>query len=135
MGQKTTVCAANMYKTSHTFLDQMTNDPFLCAEDPHQQATFSEPSELGWVGSSRYRLSNLGNRLLYINGIQLSFLKLRDESGLSGGNVFMRNKGGASKSYGKGTFCLFAIMICINKSAPEKHISAHILLNQQAYLI
>lgn len=28
----------------------------------------------------------------------------------------MRNKGGASKSYGEGTFCLFATMICINKS-------------------
>lgn len=61
-----------------------------------------------------------------IDGIQLSFLKLRDESALSGGNVVMRNKGGgASKSYGKGTFCLFAIMICINKSAPDKHISVH----------
>ncbi len=43
-------------------------------------------------------------------GIQLSFLKLRDESVVSGGNVVMRNKGGASKGYGKGTF-LFAIMI------------------------
>ncbi len=40
-------------------------------------------------------------------GIQLSFLKLRDEVVVSGGNVVMRNKGGASKGYGKGTFlCL-----------------------------
>jgi len=53
-------------------------------------------------------------------GIQLCFLKLRDESVLSGGNVVMRNKGGASKSYGKGTFCLFGIMIYINKSTTEK---------------
>lgn len=54
----------HMYKTSHTFLDLMnrlTNDPFLCAED--KQATFSEPSELGWVGSPGHRLSDLGKRL------------------------------------------------------------------------
>lgn len=53
-------------------------------------------------------------------GIQLSFLKLRDESVLSGGNVVMRNKGGANKSYGEETFCLFGIMICINKSTTAK---------------
>jgi len=35
-------------------------EPFLCAEDPHQQATSSEASEPGWVGS---RFSYLGNRL------------------------------------------------------------------------
>lgn len=106
-------------------MNHLTNDPLLCAEDPHQQATFSDPSELGWVGSPRYRLSNLGRLCVYRWYSTLLFEVKRWECSVWRKRRHAKQGGGASKSYGKGTFCLFAIMICINKSAPDKHISVH----------